>query len=1003
MSLFQDLVRERITPKPVPTPPQAQPKKYKNVLEYNRDNFMPKKESNLLTKVGQTMQKMPDTTLKSNVKFNQNPLVAAQGKVGEFISGLPGEMIRETGKAFELVSTKQGRGEIKKGIQDYPQEFKKLATPGQRMEGADALLKNPATLTAFGLTNIPSPKNLVKKGVQEFVEQGTKKLVKEGAEEVVEQGAKKIVKEGTQELIEQGVKKAVKSIDDVPPKGTVEQMIESAGDWIPGLRKRFDEALFRGDKETVKRLLPDVPAAYKQKFVKEIDNVVGAPVAKQSLGDMKLYSGSDKAKGSRYFTADKEYAGIHGKNITELSIPKTEIFDTRNPQHRQVFESLGLKRAIDEKTGLPISTGDAKELENALTKAGYNFKAVALSENTGLGGAAEISYFVRQASQTNPSSVLTGSPVTSSQRSQVNTMNSSIPNTGNNVNPRVAQESVNSMKPNLGTTIKPKLLTAGDPEQRAVDAIKRMSPLRKEQEALYTAGRSQKIQRALEAEKQAGGGVEGFSAKMKQMEGSFDKVTHSSIRSQVSKSDIDMLVNKINDSPVLTDFEKIPAQKALLNLFGDEGAKIPTESELNKLKQVFKPELVDELLKQRSFGQKAKSLVTDVLNVPRAIMSSGDFSAPLRQGVFAASSHPKDFARSFKKMFSYAFNQKNYDNMYKEIAKRPTYQKMRDYGLAITDMASHSTREEAFMSNLAEKIPVFGRLVRASDRAYTGFLTSFRADLFDTLYKNGEVLGKANDERYLKSLTSFINNATGRGNLKEIPLVGEQLSEAAPLLNGLFFSPRLIASRVNLLNPVYYSKLEPTVRKEALKSLVTFTTTGMTILGTAALAGADVETDPTSADFGKIKIGNTRYDIWGGFQPYATFVARMILGRQKSTTTGGTFKYGEGYKPTTRKDVAYRFAEGKASPVASFGMDALVGKDFEGNKFDLMNPDLTTNPITKRMSPLVLSDMKDVVKEYGPEGIILQIPGLFGVNTQTYRQKPNTSKSTRKSRAGTSL
>ena len=119
----------------------------------------------------------------------------------------------------------------------------------------------------------------------------------------------------------------------------------------------------------------------------------------QSFYDTKLYSGSDKAKGSRYFTVDKEYAGIHGKNITELSIPKTEIFDTRNPQHRQVFESLGLKRAIDEKTGLPISTGDAKELENALQKAGLNFKAIALSENTGLGGTAEISYFINKQSR----------------------------------------------------------------------------------------------------------------------------------------------------------------------------------------------------------------------------------------------------------------------------------------------------------------------------------------------------------------------------------------------------------------------------------------------------------------------------------------------------------------------------------------------------------------------------------------------------------------------------
>lgn len=117
--------------------------------------------------------------------------------------------------------------------------------------------------------------------------------------------------------------------------------------------------------------------------------------AQPPLGDITLYSGHDSAKGSRYFSSDKEYAGIHGKNIREVTVNPNEVFDTRNPQHKQIFDSLNLGRKIDQKTGLPISTGDAKQLESALDKAGHNFKAVALSENTGLGGNAEISYFVK--------------------------------------------------------------------------------------------------------------------------------------------------------------------------------------------------------------------------------------------------------------------------------------------------------------------------------------------------------------------------------------------------------------------------------------------------------------------------------------------------------------------------------------------------------------------------------------------------------------------------------
>lgn len=131
----------------------------------------------------------------------------------------------------------------------------------------------------------------------------------------------------------------------------------------------------------------------------------------QSFYDTKkLYSGSDSSKGSRYFSESKEYAGVHGKNISEIELPKNEIFDTRNPQHKQIFDTLGIQREIDRRTGLPISTGDAKELENALKKAGYNFKAVALSENTGMGGIDEVSYFVNNQSRVAQESISDAKP-----------------------------------------------------------------------------------------------------------------------------------------------------------------------------------------------------------------------------------------------------------------------------------------------------------------------------------------------------------------------------------------------------------------------------------------------------------------------------------------------------------------------------------------------------------------------------------------------------------------
>jgi hypothetical protein len=60
-----------------------------------------------------------------------------------------------------------------------------------------------------------------------------------------------------------------------PIKGSIEQITESAGGWQPGMRKVFDQAMMRGDVQTVKKLLPQIPTEYKQRFIKEIINLLG--------------------------------------------------------------------------------------------------------------------------------------------------------------------------------------------------------------------------------------------------------------------------------------------------------------------------------------------------------------------------------------------------------------------------------------------------------------------------------------------------------------------------------------------------------------------------------------------------------------------------------------------------------------------------------------------------------------------------------------------------------
>lgn len=521
---------------------------------------------------------------------------------------------------------------------------------------------------------------------------------------------------------------------------------------------------------------------------------------------------------------------------------------------------------------------------------------------------------------------------------------------------------------------------SGNVADDLLKALDEAKAIRGQQDIGYSAERSQRFGEFSTA-LQPGGGKEGAKAAISKLKGELPKQQFEPLK--LTPDVENQLYDTIAGAKHLQPGEQASAIGGLDSMIG---GVTPTETQIKALGQVFGKDFTSALNSKLSLSDKLSKNVSDILNVPRSVQSAGDFSAPLRQGAVLAPTHPKEFAKAFKNMFGYAFSEKKFMNRGKEILQHPNYPKAKFANLSLTTPnAGLNQREEAFMSNLAERIPGLGGLVKTSDRAYTGFLNDLRFGTFNSLLKNGEKLGKGDDAKYLRDLAGFINNATGRGQLPG------KVEQAAPLLNAGFFSPRLLASRLALLNPGYYTPskklgggLDPTVRKEAAKTVTAFVATGLTILGLAKLAGADVETDPTSADFGQMKFGNTRYDIWAGFRPYVNFIARLGLGYEKSTRTGEKKYYGEGYPPKTKWDALIRFGETKASPIASFAIDALKGQDFEYNKFDLTNTDPFVNPVIKRLMPLIMGDIKEAWEntDLGP---IPAIPGIFGVGQASYK------------------
>jgi hypothetical protein len=365
--------------------------------------------------------------------------------------------------------------------------------------------------------------------------------------------------------------------------------------------------------------------------------------------------------------------------------------------------------------------------------------------------------------------------------------------------------------------------------------------------------------------------------------------------------------------------------------------------------------------------EKAVQVWGNIMGFTRTLWSAYDLSMTFRQA--RALAHTKEFWKNMPSVFKYWGDEGFYDMTMDSIKDRPSYSQMQKSGLAFTELGTDLTkREEAFMSTWAEKIPG----VRASARAYNGYLNKLRADLFDTMYTKLQDTGLDFEKspKALKDLGHFLNNATGRGNL--------DLGKFAPTAAGILFSPRLMASRMQMLNPMYYAKLSPGVRKEAIKSAAAFASTSLVFAKLMEGAGFDVEKDPRSSDFMKLKKGDTRYDMLGGYGQYVTLYSRLIT-NQKKNMKGEVTELGERFGSDDSLDVIKSFVRNKFSPNTSLLVDWRLGENAVGEEFD------AKTEAVKRFVPLIMQDFYEQAQTDGVvEGALKASPAIMGVGVQTY-------------------
>lgn len=421
----------------------------------------------------------------------------------------------------------------------------------------------------------------------------------------------------------------------------------------------------------------------------------------------------------------------------------------------------------------------------------------------------------------------------------------------------------------------------------------------------------------------------------------------------------------------------------------EEGEFRSYEDKMNfgEAKATIEDYVNDLKLKYRD-NKKLSTKLYDIVGIPKSVMSSFDNSFFGRQGIKVLYTNPDIWIRSFLKSFRDITNELRGREVMKMV-RADIYSRKNSlngkyvvgkYGLDVFS-------EEAFPSSIPEKIPVLKRLFKASSSAYNAAALRMRADLADRYIalaeKNG--LNMLNKEQAVP-IGHLVGSLTGRGSLGKAEVLGKEF-------NIVFFSIKFLKSNLDTVTfGLTDSKIRsnPFARKEAAKATLRIIATIAAVLATAKLLDPDsVDEDPTSTNFGKIKVFGHWVDITGGMGAIVRLGARMVAGRYKNAK-GEIVEYKSDYGMRNFLDEIEDFIEGKFSPIFGLFRDMSRGEMYGGEPFSW------TAAAKQMLSPLPIQNISEIIKSPKSEfiigSIILELLG-FSASVEG-RQKSNFEKST---------
>jgi len=403
---------------------------------------------------------------------------------------------------------------------------------------------------------------------------------------------------------------------------------------------------------------------------------------------------------------------------------------------------------------------------------------------------------------------------------------------------------------------------------------------------------------------------------------------------------------------------------------------------------IYERDLLRQEIRNQIYSLKPKTPIQRIAegwDIVRLALTTGEFSFVLRQGAPFVLGHPVKGVNFVAKALKAFANDQYAAKINHQILSRdlaPVAMRAKLHLIPVDGTVALSKQEEIFMSQWAERLPV----IRNFTRAGITFMNLVRAESFDSLYRTvGKTDSLTQDEANI--IANYANTATGRGNLSK-------LEPNAVLLNRIFFAPKYVVSRFQYLlgQPLWTRagkgslEVRKAIAKEYIRTLLGLSV--MYALGMAA--GGELEKDPRSSDFMKLRFGKSRIDPLFGLSQSTVILARLITGEYKKTTTGEIVPIrGEDVPFAGMKvdDVIKNFGRYKLSPLIGVPWSVIAKEDPIGNKID------AKWAAAHLMTPITWADAYEAIKEHGVgEGLALSTLAFWGIGLQTYQDRRTTKR-----------